>query len=53
MPLPGVSVAVKGTSVGTITDVTGHYTLEIPESSSMLTYSFVGMLTQEVPLSSE
>ncbi|MEN8157088.1 MAG: SusC/RagA family TonB-linked outer membrane protein [Bacteroidota bacterium] len=51
-PLPGVSVAVAGTSVGTITDVSGHYELEVPERSGSLVFSFVGLLTQELSIGS-
>ena len=46
--LPGVSVIVKGTTIGTVTDFDGHYTITVPETSNILVFSFVGMLTQEV-----
>ncbi len=47
-PVPGVSVVVKGTTIGTITDATGKYTLpNIPEKS-VLQFSFVGMKLQEI-----
>lgn len=46
--LPGVSVVVKGTTTGTITDTDGNFSLsKIPENS-ILQFSFVGMKTQEV-----
>ena len=49
-PLPGVSVVVKGTTTGTITDVDGKFSLtKIPENAP-LQFSFVGMKTQEVPV---
>lgn len=48
--LPGVSVIVKGTTIGTITDFNGTYTLSVPDDAEILVYSFVGMLTQEVPI---
>ena len=49
-PLPGVTVMIKGLSVGTATDVTGSYKLAIPqeEKDFILQFSFVGMKTQEV-----
>lgn len=47
-PLPGVSVVVKGTTVGVVTDVDGNYSLSIPTEAETLVYSFVGMKTQEV-----
>lgn len=47
-PLVGVSVAVKGTSSGTITDVDGSYTLDISDPNAILVFSYVGYETQEV-----
>lgn len=44
--LPGVTVMVKGQSVGTITDFDGNYSLDIPESAEILVFSFIGMQTQ-------
>jgi TonB-linked SusC/RagA family outer membrane protein len=49
-PLPGVSVVVKGTTVGTVTDFNGYYVLSVPESATTLVFSFVGMRTQEVAI---
>ncbi len=46
-PVPGVSVVQKGTTNGTITDVTGVYNITVPQGS-VLVFSFVGMGTQEV-----
>ncbi|WP_373330661.1 SusC/RagA family TonB-linked outer membrane protein [Salmonirosea aquatica] len=48
--LPGVNVVVKGTSVGTTTDERGDYSISVPENSSVLVFSFVGYLSQEVPV---
>ncbi len=50
-PIPGVSVVVKGTSVGTITNQDGTYQLDVPAGSNILVFSFVGMKTQEMPIS--
>lgn len=47
--LPGVSVSVKGTTNGTITDADGMYSL-IVDAHATLVFSFVGMKTQEVPV---
>jgi len=47
-PLPGVSVVVKGTTNGTITDGNGNYQISRVSDSSILQYSFVGMKTNEV-----
>ncbi len=46
--LPGVSVAVKGTTNGTITDVYGKYSLTNLPANAVLQFSFVGMKSQEV-----
>lgn len=49
-PIPGVSVSVKGTTVGTISDVNGVYTINVSGSAKTLIFSFVGMVTQEVAI---
>lgn len=46
--MPGVNVIVKGTSAGTSTDATGHYTISISDDASVLVFSFIGFATQEV-----
>ncbi len=53
LPIPGVSVVVKGTTIGIITNVDGEYQLSVPTDAATLIYSFVGMETQEVELTSE
>lgn len=50
-PLPGVTVLVKGTAVGTITDNEGKYTLETSQTTGTLVFSFIGLQTQEIPFS--
>jgi TonB-linked SusC/RagA family outer membrane protein len=47
-PIPGVSVVVKGTTMGQVTDVEGKYALEVPADAKTLVFSFVGMDQQEV-----
>jgi TonB-linked SusC/RagA family outer membrane protein len=47
MSLPGVSVVVKGTTVGTVTDIDGKYVITAADSD-VLVFSFVGMATQEI-----
>lgn len=49
-PLPGVSVVIKGTSIGTITDASGYYSLANIPANSTLQFSFVGMKAQEVAI---
>ena len=47
--LPGVTVLVKGSSIGVVTDIDGRYRLVLPEQKDIfLVFSFVGMKTQEV-----
>ena len=48
LPLPGVSVLVKGTTTGTVTDNEGKYKLSLPDNAKILVFSFVGMRTKEV-----
>ncbi|MDO3644332.1 SusC/RagA family TonB-linked outer membrane protein [Mucilaginibacter sp. L3T2-6] len=45
LPLPGVSVTVKGTTTGTQTDVNGHYSLNVP-NNAQLSFSFLGYASQ-------
>jgi len=46
--LPGVSVAIKGTTLGTITDVDGNYTLSVRSSNDILVFSFIGYAAKEI-----
>lgn len=47
-PLPGATVAIKGTSTGTTTDFDGNYTLNNVPPEAILVYSFIGYETQEI-----
>ncbi|MGE4587399.1 MAG: carboxypeptidase-like regulatory domain-containing protein, partial [Mangrovibacterium sp.] len=49
-PLPGVTVVVKGSTNGTITDVDGNYSLPNVTANETLVFSFVGMKTREIPV---
>ena len=51
-PIPGASVLVKGTSVGTITSPEGEFVLNVPADAKTLIFSFVGMKSQEVAIAS-
>lgn len=53
LPLPGVSIVVKGTTVGITSDFDGNYTLEIPDEAQVLVFSFVGMKKQEVAINGQ
>ena len=52
-PIPGVSVVVKGTTNGTITDADGKYALSNVPANGVIQFSFVGMKTQEVATGSK
>lgn len=52
-PIPGVTVTVKGTTIGTITDVNGVYNLNVPSGTSTLLFSFVGLKSQDVPVNNK
>ncbi len=52
-PIPGVTIIVKGMAgVGTITDLDGNFTLDVPETATKVVVSFVGMQTKDVDISS-
>ncbi len=50
-PLPGATIVIKGTSLGTITDENGHYTLSDVQADAVVVFSFVGMKNEEVLVS--
>ena len=52
-PLPGVNVLVKGTTTGGVTDVSGSYAIEAPTGDVVLVFSFIGYITQEVPVNNQ
>ena len=51
--LPGVSVKVKGTNAGSITDINGKYTITVPAGGQILVFSFIGMQNQEIVIGSK
>src|SRR5688500_17787592 len=50
---PGVNVLVKGTSIGTSSDVNGNYSLDVPSENSILVFSFIGYTTTEMAVGSQ
>ena len=52
LALPGVSVFVVGSTIGAVTDINGRYSITLPANSNQLTYSFVGMKSQTLAVSS-
>ena len=52
LPLPGVSVRVKGSAIGTTTGPDGNYTISIPSTARTLTFSYIGYSAQDVNIGS-
>ncbi|MDJ1485165.1 TonB-dependent receptor [Cytophagaceae bacterium YF14B1] len=51
--IPGVTVLVKGTTNGTVTDAAGGYQISVPDNGGTLVFSFVGYTTEEVAITSQ
>ena len=51
--LPGVTIQVKGTTLGTISSADGNYSLQVPDDAKTLSFSFVGMETQDVAIAGQ
>ena len=51
--LIGVNVSVKGTTIGTISDLDGNYTLQVPNTKSVIAFSFIGFQSAEVPVNNQ
>jgi len=51
--LPGVSVRVKGSAIGTTTDMDGRYTLNVPDKSSVIVFTYIGFVTQEIAVDNQ
>ncbi len=49
-PLPGVTVVAKETTIGTVTDINGNYSLNVPDGTNVLIFSFVGLKTEEIAI---
>jgi len=50
LPLPGVSVVIKGTTIGINTDIDGNFRLSVPLDAKIIVFSFIGMKSQEFPI---
>ncbi len=51
--MPGVSIVVRGTQRGTVTNSSGEYTIEVPGSDAVLVFSFIGYKTEEVTVGNQ
>ncbi len=49
-PLPGVNITVQNTTIGTVTDLNGNYVLQVDDPNTTLVFSYVGYLTETIPL---
>jgi TonB-dependent starch-binding outer membrane protein SusC len=52
-PMPGVNILVKGTTIGTSTDIEGRFKLAVPDNNAVLIVSFIGYESQEVPVGNQ
>lgn len=52
-PLPGVNILAKGSSIGTMSDFDGNYTMSLPNNTKTIKASYIGYETQEKPVTSE
>ena len=51
--MPGVSIVVRGTQRGTVTNLSGEYTIEVPGRDAVLVFSFIGYRTEEITVGSQ
>ena len=51
--IPGASIMVKGTTLGTITNIDGNFTLQVPVDAKSLVFSFVGLKTVDLPIGNQ
>ncbi len=49
-PIPGVTIVVKGTTIGALTDADGNFSITAPANATTLVFSYIGMKTQEVAI---
>lgn len=52
-PLVGVNIVVEGTTIGAITDASGKYTIQIPNKNTVLVFSFIGYVSEKVPVNGQ
>jgi TonB-linked SusC/RagA family outer membrane protein len=52
-PLPGVSITIKGTTSGVVTNANGKYSITVPSGESTLVFSFIGFVTQELTVNNQ
>lgn len=52
-PLPGVNVVIKGSTIGTYTDVNGKYNITVADGNAVLLFSFIGYVTKEITVAAQ
>ncbi|WPP49436.1 carboxypeptidase-like regulatory domain-containing protein [Catalinimonas niigatensis] len=52
-PLPGVNVILKGSTLGTVTNAEGEYRLQLPDGDGILSFSFIGYISQEIEVGNQ
>jgi len=52
-PLPGVTIVIKETTTGTVSNADGSYTIDVPENAQTLVFSFIGMKTLEIEIGNQ
>ena len=52
-PLPGVTVLLKSTTSGVLTDINGNYSIQVPNNQAVLQFSYIGFATQEVTVGTQ
>lgn len=52
-PLPGISVLIKGTTSGVVTDSDGGFEIQVPVSAQVLVFTFIGLQTKEIVIGKE
>lgn len=53
LPLPGVTIKIKGSEIGTQTGLDGKYSLSVPDSKAVLVFSFIGFVNQEITVGNQ
>ncbi|WP_244818797.1 SusC/RagA family TonB-linked outer membrane protein [Dyadobacter pollutisoli] len=51
--IPGVNILLKGANIGTVSDVDGAYKIDVPTTEGILVFSYIGYVTQEVPIANK
>jgi TonB-linked SusC/RagA family outer membrane protein len=52
-PLIGVNIVVEGTTIGVTSDISGKYTIQVPNNNAVLVFSYVGYATEKVPVTGQ